>query len=62
MKRLRILGLQRFWQGFREFTGDAAYERYLRERTHCPHHPPLGRREFYAQREQRRWTGIQRCC
>ena len=51
-----------FWQALREFTGDAAYERYLREYTPCPQHPKLSRRAFYAQREQRRWTGIQRCC
>ena len=50
------------WQAIREFTGDAAYERYLRESTSCPHHPRLSRRDFYAQREQRRWAGIQRCC
>lgn len=53
--------LRAFWRALREFTGDAAYERYLREHT-CDQHPPLDRRAFYAQREQRRWSGIQRCC
>jgi uncharacterized short protein YbdD (DUF466 family) len=53
--------LRRCWQLLRELTGDAAYEHYLREHT-CSTHAPLSRREFYIQRQNRKWSGIQRCC
>lgn len=61
MKRL----LRGIWRGLRHFCGDDAYERYLREQGLCRHphpHMPLDRREFYAQREARKWSSIQRCC
>jgi uncharacterized short protein YbdD (DUF466 family) len=52
----------------REVTGDDAYERYLEHWHH--HHAaedgqserPLGRREFFRQRENERWNGVRRCC
>jgi uncharacterized short protein YbdD (DUF466 family) len=52
----------------REVTGDDAYERYL---EHWHRHRaiedgtsehPLGRREFFRQRENERWNGVRRCC
>ena len=60
-------------RGLREVTGDDAYERYL-EHWHRHHaisdeagenktsEKPLGRREFFRQREKERWNGIRRCC
>jgi uncharacterized short protein YbdD (DUF466 family) len=54
--------LRTLWRALLEFTGDDAYERYLREHSDCVHHPRLSRREFYAQRELRKWSSIQRCC
>lgn len=58
-QRLRTL-----WRGLREFCGDDAYDRYLRDVQPCPRHGPtvLSRREFYAQREARKWSSIHRCC
>lgn len=55
--------LQFLWHLLRTLTRDDAYERYLRHhrRAHegtCP----LGRREFYLNEQQRKWTGVSRCC
>ncbi len=52
----------------REVTGDDAYERYLEHwQRHRPiedgtSERPLGRREFFRQRENERWNGVRRCC
>jgi uncharacterized short protein YbdD (DUF466 family) len=54
--------LASLWRALREFAGDDAYERYLRHYQPCAKHPRLTRREFFAQREERKWSGIQRCC
>ena len=53
--------LRRAWRWLRQLSGDDAYERY---RAHpCAHHtPPLTRREFYRQEQQRKWNGVSRCC
>ena len=47
----------------RALSGDDAYERY------CAHHaavhpdqPLLGRRAFYEEALQRKWSGMSRCC
>lgn len=55
----RLLAL---WRGLRQLSGDDAYERYLREFVPCMHRHRLTRREFYTLREERKWSGIQRCC
>jgi uncharacterized short protein YbdD (DUF466 family) len=55
--------LARFWSLVRELATDDAYERYLAH--HLQSHPqraPLSRRAFYVQQQQRKWSGIQRCC
>jgi uncharacterized short protein YbdD (DUF466 family) len=47
----------------RQVTGDDAYERYLQHHQH--HHAGdvvLDRRAFYIAEQQRKWTGIKRCC
>ncbi|HMK86260.1 MAG TPA: YbdD/YjiX family protein [Steroidobacteraceae bacterium] len=55
--------LRSLWRWLRAATGDDAYERY---RTHQAqvhaHATPLSRREFYAERLRRKWSGINRCC
>ena len=51
------------WQLVRTLTRDDAYERYLHH--HQCSHPgtrPLDRRAFYLNEQQRKWTGISRCC
>ena len=50
------------WRVLRELSGDSAYERYLAEHAGKCSHPPLTRQEFYAEREQRKWSRIERCC
>ena len=52
-----------FWRTLRTMTGDDAYEKYLEHHGH--HHgsePPLDRRAFYLKNQQKKWTGINRCC
>jgi len=56
LKRLRHL--------IRAMTGEDAYERYL---AHWRNHHggdgvPLDRKTFYKQQQDRKWSGINRCC
>jgi uncharacterized short protein YbdD (DUF466 family) len=46
----------------RALSGDDAYERYLTHHARAHAGPALSRRAFYAQREERKWSGISRCC
>jgi len=55
--------LRALWRALRALSGDDAYERY------CAHHaashpgePLLSRREFCADAERRKWSGVSRCC
>jgi uncharacterized short protein YbdD (DUF466 family) len=55
--------LRALWAGLRTVSGDDAYERYLEH--HARAHPgvaPLSRRAFYLDEEQRKWSGVNRCC
>ena len=56
----RLLDL---WKLLRTLATDDAYERYLAH--HAQAHAgaaPLSRREFYLGEQQRKWTGVSRCC
>jgi len=48
----------------RAISGDDAYERYLTH--HCAQHaadaPPLSRADFFRAEQQRKWSGVKRCC
>jgi uncharacterized short protein YbdD (DUF466 family) len=47
----------------RAFSGDDAYERYRAH--HAARHagePLMSRREFCADAERRKWSGVNRCC
>jgi uncharacterized short protein YbdD (DUF466 family) len=46
----------------RAVSGDDAYERYLTHHARAHGGPPLSRRQFYREREERKWNGISRCC
>ncbi|HXY25093.1 MAG TPA: CstA-like transporter-associated (seleno)protein [Candidatus Acidoferrum sp.] len=52
-----------FWQGLREWCGDAAYESYLRSKNRdancCS---KLSRAEFYVEQLNRRYSRPNRCC
>ncbi len=52
-----------WWQFLRALATDDAYERYLdhHRRAHRDAEP-LSRRAFYLREQQRKWSGVQRCC
>lgn len=57
--------LKTFWKGVRRLSGDDAYEQYLHH--YALHHindaqPPLNRAAFFKQWQEKKWTGIKRCC
>ncbi len=51
------------WRRVRALMSDDGYARYLRH--HAAAHEnttPLSRREFYLREQERKWSGIRRCC
>ncbi len=58
--------LATFWSGFRELTGDSAYELYVaRQRQKNPDCPVPSREEFYRQRMESKFNdkdNPSRCC
>jgi uncharacterized short protein YbdD (DUF466 family) len=46
----------------RGLSGDDAYDRYLTHHARAHSGPPLSRPAFYREREERKWSGITRCC
>lgn len=55
--------LRTLWRWVRALSGDDAYERYLaRHAGQHPHLPPFTRRAFYDDQQQRKWSGVSRCC
>jgi uncharacterized short protein YbdD (DUF466 family) len=51
------------WDFVRELATDDAYERYLaHHRESHANVAPLTRRAFYLREQQRKWSGVQRCC
>jgi uncharacterized short protein YbdD (DUF466 family) len=51
------------WRFVRALSKDDAYERYLAH--HGAAHPdtePLSQRDFYLREQQRKWSGVSRCC
>jgi uncharacterized short protein YbdD (DUF466 family) len=51
------------WRLVRALATDDAYERYLAHhgRAHADA-APMSRQEFYLGEQQRKWTGVSRCC
>jgi uncharacterized short protein YbdD (DUF466 family) len=57
------LRLRDLWSLVRAIATDDAYERYLdHHRQAHAGAAPLSRREFYLGEQQRKWTGVSRCC
>jgi uncharacterized short protein YbdD (DUF466 family) len=56
--------LRRCWQTLRALSGDDAYERYLAHRRaqHAAEGPPMSRADFFRAEQQRKWSGVKRCC
>jgi uncharacterized short protein YbdD (DUF466 family) len=56
-------GLLAGWHYLRAVSGDDAYERYLEH--HASAHagePLMTRKEYFAERQRQKWTGVTRCC
>jgi uncharacterized short protein YbdD (DUF466 family) len=55
--------LRTLWLFVRSLATDDAYDRYLahHEQAHSGL-APLDRRSFYLREQQRKWSGVQRCC
>jgi uncharacterized short protein YbdD (DUF466 family) len=54
--------LRDFWKLLRAMATDDAYEQYLAHHAQAHGGAPLSRREFYLGEQQRKWTGVSRCC
>ena len=51
------------WRYLREVSGDDAYERYLAH--HAAHHAgekPMSPKQYFAERQRQKWSGVTRCC
>jgi len=56
---------KQIWSSLRQLSGDDAYERYLKH--YAEHHaesnePPLTKAAFFKAWQDKKWTGIKRCC
>jgi uncharacterized short protein YbdD (DUF466 family) len=61
--------LKNFWAKVRQLSGDDAYDRYLQH--YAEYHqdglggqtePPLSKEEFFKDWQDKKWTGVKRCC
>jgi uncharacterized short protein YbdD (DUF466 family) len=51
------------WRFAQALVRDDAYDAYLAHHRHAhPETPPLSRREFYLREQERKWSGVSRCC
>lgn len=49
------------WTWLRAWSGDSAYETYLR-RAHATGAAPLSREDFYLEGLRKRYSTVSRCC
>lgn len=54
--------LERFWQGVREWCGDAAYEKYTRYALRAGQTRVLSPAEFYVEQLNKKYSRPNRCC
>lgn len=55
--------LVELWKMVRAIATDDAYEKYVAHHAHAhAGEALLSRREFYLGEQQRKWTGVSRCC
>ena len=53
----------RMWRGVREWSGDAAYDHYLKARAkQAAGDRALSREQFYLEQLQKRYSRPSRCC
>jgi len=51
------------WRGVRDWSGDAAYEHYLKARAkRASGEAALSREQFYLEQLQKRYSRPSRCC
>jgi hypothetical protein len=55
-------GVQRLWQGLREWCGDAAYENYQRCAAKAGFGNILSPTEFYLEQLNKKYSRPNRCC
>jgi uncharacterized short protein YbdD (DUF466 family) len=51
-----------FWRGLREWSGDAAYDRYLACAKRSSRTETLTEAEFYVEQLNRKYSRPNRCC
>jgi uncharacterized short protein YbdD (DUF466 family) len=61
-QRHSCLCLTTFWQGLREWCGDAAYEKYAQCARRKGTAPPLSPAQFYVDQLNRKYSRPNRCC
>jgi uncharacterized short protein YbdD (DUF466 family) len=61
LSRVRV-GLAAFWKGLREWSGDAAYEKYAEAVTRSGARASLTPEEFYVEQLNRKYSRPSRCC
>jgi len=52
----------RLWEGLREWSGDAAYEKYLRCAGRHGSKTELSPQQFYVEQLNRKYSRPNRCC
>jgi uncharacterized short protein YbdD (DUF466 family) len=55
-------GMRRAWLGLREWSGDAAYEKYVRCVRRVDGGEPVTEAEFYVEELKRKYSRPSRCC
>ncbi len=54
--------IAKLWKGLREWSGDAAYERYAACAARVHEARILSREEFYVEQLKRKYSRVSRCC
>ena len=57
-----VAAIWKFWRGLREWSGDSAYETYVRCAARQQAAKVLSREEFYVEQLKRRYARVSRCC
>jgi hypothetical protein len=55
-------GMSGFWQGLREWCGDAAYEKYRKCALRKGLENPLSPTDFYVEQLNQKYSRPNRCC
>jgi len=55
-------GIERVWQGLREWSGDSAYEKYRKCAARRGLENPLSPTEFYVEQLNQKYSRPNRCC